>query len=60
VCRYSKLRKKRTYEHDSVMEAVQMSIENLRQGIKQFFLDYLNESYKIFCILWYISGASWS
>jgi hypothetical protein len=32
VCRYSKLRKKRTYEHDSVMEAVQMSIENLRQG----------------------------
>jgi hypothetical protein len=58
VCRYSKLRKKRTYEHDSVMEAVQMSIENLRQGIKQFFLNYINVCNTIFCILRNISHAS--
>ena len=32
VCRYSKLKKKRSYEHDSVMDAVQMSIDNLRKG----------------------------
>jgi hypothetical protein len=58
VYRYSKLRKKRTYEHDSVMEAVQMSIENLRQEIKHFFLNYINVCYTIFCILRNVSGAT--
>ncbi len=30
-----KFRKARSYQHDSVMEAVMLSVENLRDGLKE-------------------------